>query len=125
MVRLVGPAQRGVENVRQPLAVVLVQLVLVVVGHLHEDRHRLGVLDDEIIDEAVARPLLMLLAARVQIARADNGQRRRAAPLLAQPLGHQLIVPPTQRFELFRPYRQHAQRLVMLLGHQVIDAGEL
>ena len=98
VIGLIDAAQGRVEDVRQPLAVVLVQFVLVVVGHLHEDGHRLRRLDDEVVDDAIARPVLVLLAVRVQIARAARASAASGrGPCLPRLSRHELIVPLAHR----------------------------
>ena len=82
-------------------------------------------LDDQVVDDLVARSLLMLLAARMQVARLHRRQRRRPLPALAQALGEQLVVPQPKPFQLLRPDGKDARRFVTLCGHQVIDAREL
>ena len=49
--------------------------------------------DDQVVDQFVTPPFLVLLGAGMQIARIDHGQRQSTQLLLAQTLGQQLVVP--------------------------------
>ena len=62
-----------------------------------------------------------LCRSRVWTAVSGVGPR----PCLPSDSAEQLVVPQAERFELLRPDRQHAGRLLQLLGHQVVDGGVL
>src|SRR5947209_12826493 len=81
--------------------------------------------NDEVIDDLVTRPVLMLLATRMQIAGSDGGERQRPAALFAQTLGQELIVPQADGFQLLGPNAEHAGSLAEFLRQQIIDAGVL
>ena len=88
-----------------------IELVLIEVAmRPTASRSRRDFVDDDVGDQLVAAAFLMLLAARVQVARVDDRQRRGAVFVLAEAFGEQLVVPQAGGFQALAPGRQHADR---------------
>ena len=104
---------RGGEHVGPRAADEIVEFVLV--GRVGAERRKhervtTWFTDEQVRDQLVATALLVLLAARMEVAGGDGGERRGPLPRLAETLGEQLVVPQPDGLEPIAPAREHADR---------------